>query len=62
MLDEHRKVRILAYAVQHFGANPEDAKSALDDPDVGHDERQTDRTLGRALALYANTKSGRHNG
>ena len=59
-LDEHRKVRILAHAVQHYGANPEEAKAALEDPGVGWDERQSDRTLGQAAAMYANTKGGRH--
>ena len=59
-IDESRKVRILAHAVQNYGANPEDAKAALDDPNVGMDHRQNDRTLGRATALYANTKGGRH--
>jgi hypothetical protein len=59
-LDQGRKVRILAHAVQHYGGNPEDVKAALDDPNVGWDSRQNDRTLGQAAALYANTKGGRH--
>ena len=60
-LEEGRKVRILTHAVQHYGANPEEVKTALDDPNVGWDEKQSDRTLGQAAAMYANTKGGRLN-
>jgi hypothetical protein len=59
-LDEHRKVRILAMAVQHHGADPSTVKQMLDDPNFGMDPSVSDRVHAHAMAMAANTRGGRH--
>lgn len=58
--DEHRKVRILARAVQHHGADPSTVKAMLDDPNFGVNPNVSDKVLAQSVALAANTRGGRH--